>query len=194
MPYSTLQRIQRAGETINERDLGRFGSRIAGRAFKEQNDPQRAYMWEVSILSDRNPLDNISLYAREVAIPESSNDPIVKEFMGQQFQYAGKESTSKQVTVTFWDDESLQIYAYFRNWLNWLQTPMQGGQAYKYNYMKDFQIRTKDHSDLFMSGQFYFKNCFPVNIGEVSLSYESNEIMTVPITLAYDTQIVSRGA
>ena len=193
MPISTKQRIQRIGETANVQDFARFGTRLVGRYFTEQGEPQRAYLWEVNIQNDVNPMDSLQLYARDVTLPAVENDFITKEFMGQQFYYAGKESSQKAVSVTFWDDESLSVYSYFQLWMQWLARPDDGAQAYKENYAKDFVLSMKDTTDLFETGRFKLTKAWPTSLGEVSLSYESSEIMQFTVTLAYDIKYMGAG-
>lgn len=191
MPRSFLQRVGRAVDSLNPRDLVSFGGRIVGRRFiTNVGEPQKTYMWEISMLSDRDPLDNMLFYGRTVTVPETQNEPVVKEYMGQRFFYSGKDMSSNVCTITFWDDQELTIYKYFKLWSQKLHVPIDGSKAFKHNYTKDFIISLKDNLDLFRTGVFTLKSAYPINIPEIQMSYDDNNVIEVSVTLQYDLMVV----
>lgn len=193
MAFSTFQRLNRLKERVNVRDLANFGTRFGSRYFDGQDDPQRAYLFEIKIQNPLDPFEELNLYARDVSIPEENSEPIEKHFMGKKFQYAGKEQSTKQVTINFWDDENLAVYQYFQLWMQLLHR-RNGAQIYKEQYSHDFYIILKDTTDMFENAKFKLTNAFPTSIGEVSLSYENSEVMQFQVTLAFDDKIMGVGS
>jgi hypothetical protein len=154
------------------------------------SDPQRNYMFEVRINAKEfngSFFNDIRFYVRGVTIPEHSIEPIIIKYLGNQIQYFGSDNTNHQVSMNFWDNEHLQVYSYFRSWLNLLREPGTGRAVGKRNVTGvDVHIRLKDHSDLVTTGQFIFKNAYPISLGELPLSYESSDIIDIPVVMTYD--------
>jgi hypothetical protein len=158
--------------------------------------PQKNYLWEVHITNGGivpvigTLLDNIKVYAKNVNVPNSSIEPIEMNFMGERIFYSGKENSSHTVQMTFWDDESGTIRRYMNQWYQLVHENYSGKSVSKINFQRTVKIRLKDNSDTIYTGVFELEGAFPIEIGDISLSYDSSDIMEIPITLQYDTKTV----
>lgn len=156
-----------------------------------RGDPQFSYSWEISIRNKNtnmffNFLNNISFFAKTVTLPQTAVERIEIAFLGEKISYAGKDASSKTVTVSFWDDEQLTVYRYFRSWMNNISEANTGRQVRKSEYVGEMDIRLRHQTDLVNNGVIKLGRVFPMEISEVPLSYDSSEPMEVTVTLSFD--------
>lgn len=151
-------------------------------------EPQKSFMFEVEIIDtvNGNSFNNLRYYVKEATIPARSKDPIAISYMNNKINWAGKDSSSKEVNITFWDDEDLTITHFLHDWYY-----MSGDAKYqdgitKAEYTRDIKIILKPTLDIGSTGAFVFKDCFPTQLGEVSLSYENSDVMEMQTTFSYD--------
>jgi hypothetical protein len=151
-------------------------------------EPQRSYMFEVAIIDtvSGDAFNNLRYYVKEVTIPSRARDSIVVEYMGNKLIWSGKDSSSHEIAITFWDDENL-IMTHFLNRWNYLSgEPQHSNGLGKESYVRDIKLIMKPMIDIGTTGTFLFKNCFPTQIGEISLSYDDSSVMEIPTTFSYD--------
>ena len=148
-------------------------------------EPQRSYLFETNIFGE-DPLQDFKFFIKTINIPSQSREPIIIDYMDEKILYSGKDSSTHTITVTLWDDQDLQVYTFLNKWMR-LQgsTGMRGSDRHPY-YTKSMQILLKDTSDFIINGTFDYYGVFPVEMGEVTLSYESSEIVEIPVTFAFD--------
>lgn len=156
--------------------------------------PQRSYLWEVHILNGGivpvigSILDNIRVYAKTVTIPNSTIEPIQLNHMGERIFYSGKEGSSHTVSMTFWDDEIGTIRRYLDQWHQLANENFTGNSVNKTNFQRTIKIYLRDTTDTIYTGVFELEGAFPIEIGEISLNYDSSEIIEIPVTMQFDTK------
>ena len=141
-------------------------------------EPQRSYLWEVSVLdSTSDNFENLKFYAKATGVPSHINDVIKRTYCGVEYAYPGRDNSPRIFRVTFWDNQSLEVYRYMNHWA----TLCNGGptriKADPVNYKRDIQLDLLDTTNKFQTGIFLMKGCFPMEISEASLTYvDSTEI------------------
>lgn len=150
--------------------------------------PQRSYMWDISIIGPRiiqhglSPfkLENVSMYAVSVNIPQRSREPIKISRLDSSVNFAGKNNAPKTLTITFFDDEALEIYEYMEAWLN------STANKSRPTYVREIEIKLKDITDQVVTGWILMSGCFPIEIADHSLNYSESGIIEQQITFIYD--------
>lgn len=192
MPRNTRDKLSRIANNVSLESIGSLGSRLSGRVLQGINEPQKAYLWEIEVLSSDRQFDSLMFYAKNITIPESSNEVIERHFMGETFREAGRETSPNTAQMTFWDDKNLSVYSYFMEHFLMMQDARFRRSIPKSMYVRDYLIKMKDSTDLFVQGKYHLKDGFVSNIGEVTLSYDSNEIVEFTVTITFDTKITMK--
>jgi len=158
--------------------------------------PQRNWSWEVSIVSlSTGNEEGLTAQAQSVTLPASSAEAFQINYKSKQTYFSGRDSSDNTVTITFYDTEALTVYNFFQGWFdNLIVNPVTGGGAPRELSTAEVILKTMATDEETVTSTTRLKNAFPTNIGEVSLDYETNEAMTVEITLQYDQKLFSRGA
>lgn len=112
--------------------------------------------------------------------------------MGDKFMFQGKDSSSKSVNVTFFDNQRLNNYKKLLEWYyissNRLDQGYTGAQVDKlgpHGYAGNLHIRLLDVTTFQYTAEFILRNAFPSEIGEVNLSYEG-DLIEFNATFAFD--------
>lgn len=160
-------------------------------AIKGRGEPQRSYMWEVYVKGQTAMPSNTYTYAKTVSIPNFSTEDMVLNYMGEQLHYAGKNSSNKSIQVTFWVNQKLTPYKELLDWWYKTSEPTTGFQTYKNHkgtgYAQTLELKLIDVTNFRYNAVITMENAYPTEIGEVSLSYESSEMMEVSATFVFDT-------
>ena len=157
---------------------------IPSNTYRKISEPQHAYCWEFTISGFSSDQD-VKLFAQELSIPSQEQEVIVKEFRGKKISYQGKDSSKKEISVTFYDTQDLYIYRFFYMWFRTMNELKTNNSVTPANYMKECKVTLLDTTEKISTGEYKFTQVFPISIDEVSLDYSSNEIMNVTVNLAY---------
>ena len=155
------------------------------------NNPQKSYMWEVSVnglLVDG--AEDLAFYAKTVSIPQVAVEQMIINHKAAKTHYAGRDASAHTVTMTFWDDESQTIHKFLNDWMNLVISQDTGASSTRELHAADIVIRLKDASDESDTSKITLKTCFPMDIGEVALSYDSSEAVEWSVTFSFDTKVV----
>jgi hypothetical protein len=156
-------------------------------------DPQRSYMYEFSVLGvDLGSIlfNDLRFYAKTATIPQYAVDTIQHNFIGNKIIYNGKDVSSYSMNVTFWDDERLTVYKYFRTWMEKIKVNDDGRTVSKANYSSTVTIKLKDTTDLVTTLQINMINAFPIELGEIPLNYDGSDVIEIPMVFTFDKQEV----
>ena len=124
---------------------------------------------------------------KATALPASTVGPIDVPFRGRVIKVSG-DRTFEEWTVTIINDLDFGIRNDFEKWMNDSLNKHEGntGDQAPASYKKDMQIEqlAKDGSVI---KSYFMKGCFPTNVGEIEVSYDSTDtIEEFDVTLAYD--------
>ena len=157
---------------------------IPDNSYRAINEPQHAYCWEFTI-QGMNADQDVRLFAQEVTIPSMEQEPVIKEYRGKRIQYQGKNSSPLELDVTFYDTQSLPVYRFLYMWFRLMNEIETNSSVDPSNYMKQCKIVLLDTTEKISTGEVKFSEVFPVSLGEVSLDYDSSEVMKVNAKLSY---------
>ena len=161
-------------------------------------EPQHAYCWEFKMIGAGGSFDqDARLYAQEVSIPAMEQEAVVKEYRGKKIKYQGKNSSSLEIDVTFYDTQDLAMYKTIYKWFRSMNEYKKNNSIEPYGesgfislfesegYMKSCEITLLDTTERTQTAKYVFSDVFPVSLGEVSLDYSSSEIMTFDVKFSY---------
>lgn len=175
-------------KNMNTDDIQQYGARRLTQMFSPTGEPQRAYMWEVSfqgLFSDGE--SNLTYYAESVSLPEQNIETVSSNYMDKVIEHVYTDSTEREVTVNFWDSDSLDVYRYFEKWRQMTSEPNQfRGVPHRYNYTRNVLLTLKDNTDFVVSGKIELEGCFISSIGAIELDYSTNDVLKFPVTLRYN--------
>ena len=154
--------------------------------------PQRAYEWEVEIAGPATigGIDNLFAYAQTASLPEESIDTIEINHKSEKTMHAGRVASGRTFTINFFDDENLTVYRHMKNWLETIKSSQTGGGVDRTLYGADVIVRQLESDSETVAAEHTYRLAFPTTIGEVSLSYDSSEVMTFDITFAYQRHVL----
>lgn len=145
--------------------------------------------------------EDLSFFCRAVSIPSlnistsdiSSRGYGLKEKRPVDMPY-------ETLNTVFMVDSTFEVKKFFHGWMqNITNYDNSKGYSYEYNGMLPFQFEYKDDyvgvldvivysiSDNQFTYKYKFGNAFPINVGELSLSWENNNsLMLMPVQFAFD--------
>lgn len=154
-------------------------------------NPQKSYMWEVNVRGlPGGVIEDMDMYAKNVSIPQTAVEQIIINHKGSRTHHAGRDASAHTVTITFWDDEKLTIYKFFNDWLNLMHDQDTGAGIARDQYAADLVIKLKDSTDTVTTGKITMTKAFPIDLGEVPLSYDGSEPVEITVTMSFDGKYV----
>ena len=143
-------------------------------------------------------LDTVSLLCKSAALPASNLGVIEVPFRGRTVKIAG-DRTFDTWTATFINDRNFTIRHTFEKWMENINKH-EGNTAAAFEpnsaasgYMADLKVKQleREISDGgIVLREYLFKGCFPTNISQIDLAYDSNdqiEDFTVEFQIQYWT-------
>lgn len=155
--------------------------------------PQFSWAWEVEIQGLAGALQDMTLYAKSVSIPETANEQYVRDFKNSKTHYASRDASAHTVTLTFMDDESLTILNFFNDWQALIRNEITGSGVGRDLYAADLVIRLQRSDGKTATGEIRLGHCFPTNISEVQLDYTNSEAIEISVTLSFDEKIITKA-
>lgn len=193
MAFSLINSGRRLIERVTPDNIINTGIGVLSGRADPVNQPQLAFMWEVLFRGMfASSAKNITFYAKNTAIPQVTTEAIRRYYNGVEYAYSGKDNTPRTLAITFWDNQDLEVYSYFRQWANSMNDSFTGRKVRPLNYKRDISLRLKDTSDLLINGEFIFHDAFPTEVGEVALSYDDSNVMEFTV-LFYFSKTDSTG-
>jgi len=153
--------------------------------------PQRAYEFEVEIVGlSTGSEEGLTTRAQSVSIPATSNEAIEINYKSRKTYFSGRDSSSNTVSISFLDDENFTAYNYFQKWNDDLiNNPVTGGGTTRALYTATVLIKTMAGDDETVTSTTRLLNAFPTEIGEMSMSYDTNQQVTFDVTIQYDQKL-----
>jgi len=134
----------------------------------------------------------LNYYAKSLSIPETSVDVIEDNYMGDKYFYAGKVSSPKGVSITFWDDQHFTVFGYLQTWINELKSAndYMGRQLPKNLYARNIMIDLKDTTNLFTILRITLDTAMITSLNDVSLDYSTTDAVAVTANFVFDNMDV----
>jgi len=149
--------------------------------------PQLAFMWEVEFIDpvSQDANNTLKYYAKATAIPPVIHETIKRFYMGVEYSYASKDISPRTFRCTFYDNQSFEAYRFFYRWKELCSAGEDGLMVNPEQYKSQATLVMKDTSDAIISERFFMLDCYPTEISEVALSYNTSEEVTFDVMLAF---------
>lgn len=175
------------------------------------------WAWKISILG--NPIENwteeqLSIFSQAVTkidIPELSMLTVTSQFKGLTFDIPSRLENNGELSLTFNENEGLDLYKALKEILyyttyndgyvidEWSSQDDEG--KYTDTYMLyyapfDIWVRLYDPTevDAEPTYNFIFRNCFVSNVGDVEMTYDSDEAYVYDVKIHYNFRIEGEDA
>lgn len=140
------------------------------------------------IRNSANAQNQMKFMIKAASIPASNLGMVDVPFRGRQFKVAG-DRTFDQWNVTALNDVDFDIRNAFEQWSDLIIGHVNHGQADEVDnqgdYMADAEVHQLDRNGKIIKS-YNFVGIWPSNIGEIALSFDSNDqVEEFPVTLNY---------
>lgn len=163
-------------------------------------DPIRSYNWELiipdigSVTDSVKDIEDLIVRCRVAAMPSRGIESIESYFMGMKQKFPGRPTFSNTLSVSFQDTENMIISKALYEWANRIfdirgDSSTGGGARVdkKRDIAKTIYLKLYGYkADKVLDVGFKFVNAYIENQEEVSLDYNSNELITIPVTFSFD--------
>lgn len=127
----------------------------------------------------------LALRCRSASIAPITVEQVTVEHKGYKAQYSGRITQEGTVTLEFLDDQRQNVLSILRAWMVGVRSLKDNKSEGKSGYAGKMSIIALKQDGAFNSAYIYDK-IWPQNIGEISFSGSSPEIVVVSCTFAYD--------
>ena len=128
-----------------------------------------------------------SFLCKTAALPVSEMALVTVQFRGRQLKIAG-DRTFANWTVTIINDTDFSVRDAMERWMNGINAHSANtGLNNPVDYEADLSVDQLDRNGDVLK-TYNFRGCFPTNIGEIALSYETNDAIeefTVEFAIQY---------
>ena len=128
-----------------------------------------------------------SFLCKTVQLPVSEMALVNVPFRGRQLKIAG-DRTFQNWTVTIINDTDFSVRDAMERWMNGINAHAANtGLSNPVDYEADLSVDQLDRNGDVLK-TYNFRGCFPVNVGEIALSYETNDAIeefTVEFAIQY---------
>lgn len=150
-------------------------------------------------------ITDASFFMKAAAIPETSLNEITKSFLGRDFKVPSIDRTFGPWTVTIINDEDYKIRHLFEAWIEYISPGAAIFEAQSgfgdtanqtvFGQMQVHQLKKNGGESTTGTeylGSYYFKDAFPTNVSEISLSWDDKDtIEEFSVTFAYQYWVKS---
>lgn len=146
--------------------------------------PQLGYMWEVQVSDRLGNGETMGFYAKTTAVPAAITEPIKGYICGSEYNYAGRDISPRILRITFFDNELLQVSGFFDYWRLLANEGKTKRSILPKYYYRDVILSIHSSNDD-KSISYVFKDCFPLEVGELALSYSDSGEATFDVLIAF---------
>lgn len=138
----------------------------------------------INFPSGGGPTELTSFMCKGASIPGSSVASIDVPFRGRQIKVAG-DRTFENWSATIINEASFEIRKAFESWLAKINGHESGtGQTNPSDYQADIEVQQLDRNNNVLA-TYKIVGAFPVSVGSIDLSYDSNDIEEFSVEFAY---------
>lgn len=146
--------------------------------------------WPAAVGVPPNAGDQNLLFT-SATLPQSQVNPTIVSYRGREVKFAG-ERTFDPWTVSVLNDTDMTLRSYFEKWSDLMNDYVNnGGSTAPSTYQVDLQVQQLDRNDE-ITRTYTLRGAFPINVGEVALSYNANDLVSeFSVTFAYQDFVVA---
>ena len=152
-----------------------------------------ASLFEVSLTGFQgtesvSSMSDFKFLCKGVTFPASTIEAATVTYMGRALQIPGNRAAA-QVTTSIYNDEYMEVRNHLESWMERLNSQKsnvrEGGMEGINSYTGTMQVKqiAKDASSA--TKTYEFINCWPSSTGEITLSWDTNDIQTYDVTWEY---------
>lgn len=169
-----------------------FFIKTLGGAAGITQDYRRTYLFKVALPAltrgvaggTTNQTELITYFVASTVTPIETTGVIPVDWMNSQAKIAGR-TLFDAWTVTVRDDASSKAFDYFKSWKQIVYSSTSGQSDIPYNYKYDFDLLLLNNLGE-PTRTFTIKGGWVGLIGQVTLDYTTETIMSFPITINFD--------
>lgn len=149
-------------------------------------DYHRQYLFRVHLPNDvDNTLANVVTYfVASSQSPVETTGMIAVDWMNSQVKIGGR-TLYAEWTVTVRDDAKSAAYRFFRAWRKQVYETASGQSSIPVEYKHSLDLYLLDNRGETQRG-YKLVGAFPTSIGQMTLDYSTENIITFPVTIQYD--------
>ena len=136
----------------------------------------------------KGSIDTWTFMCKGVTFPASAIDVATVTYMGRALNIPSNRAAA-QLTTSVYNDENMDIRNHVENWMERLNSHKSNKRNKDFKKILDYtatmkvrQLKKDGSGD---SKQYVFNNVWPSSTGEITLSWDTNEIQTFDITWEY---------
>lgn len=147
------------------------------------------YLWEALLVpalgaSPVGDPESLKLRCKTATLPESANEPAEIMWKSSKVQYAGRDASGKQMDLTFFDTEDMQVYKTLYNWIEYSK------EAPKTSYEGSLTMVLLNRSQEVPILTVTLGGVYPENLAQVTLDYTGSEPLEISVTMRYDWVVI----
>jgi hypothetical protein len=125
----------------------------------------------------------IQLFCSDVQIPGVTLSTTQIRMFGE-VRESPYEKMFDNITLSFYVDNNMKVKQFFDDWMGIIQSPSSRNFGYYKNYITDMILSVEDTKDRKRYEVRLFE-CYPKNVGGISLAHESKEVMKLQVSMNY---------
>jgi len=134
--------------------------------------------------------DNAMFLVKSTQLPSTTIEEVAVAWQGYDFKYAGKH-TYADLSITFNVDINANIRMIFEQWVNLTMHNPVTNEYHRYtDYMVDQRLQLLGYNGDVIQ-EYILRDCWPKEIGQITLDYGTNEIATFDVNFVYSYHLIN---
>ena len=134
---------------------------------------------------DTAKMSDFRYLCKGVTLPASTIEASAVTYMGRSMNIPGNRA-SQQVTTSVYNDEYMEIRNHIESWMELISSHNANKRAIGFDSINSYTgamaIRQLSKDGQTDTKEYEFVNCWPSSTGDLTLSWDSNDIQTFDIT------------
>ena len=133
-------------------------------------------------------IDTFKFLCKGVIFPASTIDSAAVTYMGRSINIPSNRA-SQQVTTTIYNDENMELRMYLESWMERLNShksnTREAGFSAINSYTGTLKVKQMAKDGGSATSTYEFIDCWPSSTGEITLSWDTNDIQTYDVVWEY---------
>jgi hypothetical protein len=176
---------------------------IEGRR-KNLPDPQRTFNWEVEfvdlpLVAKKNyDEDDLKLRAKSATFAGRSVEPIETFYQGNKQIFPGRTNFTNSINIQFEETEDQKVTKILFDWFQKINNMNAkniafggtGSYLFKGQVAKKMYLKMYKYNGEAMKYRIKFNNVWPQSMPDISMSYDTSDVIKFDVAFAYDFWIL----
>ena len=133
-------------------------------------------------------IDTFKFLCKGVIFPASTIDSAAVTYMGRSINIPSNRA-SQQITTTIYNDENMELRMYLESWMERLNSHKSNKRAPGFaainSYTGTLKVKQMAKDGGSATSTYEFVDCWPSSTGEITLSWDTNDIQTYDVVWEY---------